>query len=421
MELSPANIVLAAKQHQIAELKRLATHARLVATLGSFIHSIQAERGATSIFLASGGQRFAANRLEMIRATQAAEVPLRAQFVEHMEQSGCANARFLSLVAWTLLGLDALPDLRARAGDLKISADEAITAYSRLIGGLVALIFELADSALDPSISTLLVALFNLIQGKELAGQERALGGLAFASGHGDPDHLQRLQHLIDAQDRNFQTFVEHVGEPLVCQWQTIQAAPYSLELTRLRSLLYQATPDVALEADLSSIWFDCSSERLTAIWSLQCNLVEMLNALCAGLIAEAERDLTDAERLLENLRSHPPAETQVSDHFFDPRLPVESALHFMPSADGKSTPYRSVIDLLRVQSQRLAKIETELDNTRRALQERKVIERAKGLLMARYKLSEDAAYKMLRGAAMDQNRRLAEIAESMLTLSALP
>ena len=62
-----------------------------------------------------------------------------------------------------------------------------------MISGLIALIFDLSDTVIDVRISNFLVSLFNLIQGKELAGQERAIGAYAFASGSMTPDNQQRL------------------------------------------------------------------------------------------------------------------------------------------------------------------------------------------------------------------------------------
>ncbi|MEW8587197.1 MAG: ANTAR domain-containing protein, partial [Candidatus Thiodiazotropha sp.] len=81
---------------------------------------------------------------------------------------------------------------------------------------------------------------------------------------------------------------------------------------------------------------------------------------------------------------------------------------------DGSHT----VIDLLQAQSLRLANMEVELEKAKRALNERKIIERAKGILMARYNLSEEEAYKKLRTASMDKNIRLVDVAESILPLS---
>jgi AmiR/NasT family two-component response regulator len=54
----------------------------------------------------------------------------------------------------------------------------------------------------------------------------------------------------------------------------------------------------------------------------------------------------------------------------------------------------------------------------RASLNERKVVERAKGLLMAHRLMSEEEAYKALRQMAMNQNRRLVDVAEAVLSLA---
>ena len=62
----------------------------------------------------------------------------------------------------------------------------------------------------------------------------------------------------------------------------------------------------------------------------------------------------------------------------------------------------------------------TELAETRRALEERKVIDRAKGLLMKARGVGEDEAYALLRKTAMDQGRRVADVAEALVTAAGL-
>ncbi|MEM8570406.1 MAG: ANTAR domain-containing protein [Pseudomonadota bacterium] len=69
---------------------------------------------------------------------------------------------------------------------------------------------------------------------------------------------------------------------------------------------------------------------------------------------------------------------------------------------------------------QMIRQIRTELAETRRALEERKVIDRAKGLLMKAKGIGEDEAYAILRKTAMDQGRRVAEVAEALVTASRL-
>ncbi|MCU7958800.1 MAG: ANTAR domain-containing protein [gamma proteobacterium symbiont of Bathyaustriella thionipta] len=61
-----------------------------------------------------------------------------------------------------------------------------------------------------------------------------------------------------------------------------------------------------------------------------------------------------------------------------------------------------------------------ELDRTKAHLQERKIIERAKGLLMQQRSCTEEEAYAALRKLAMQRNKRLAEIANSVIDAASL-
>lgn len=90
-------------------------------------------------------------------------------------------------------------------------------------------------------------------------------------------------------------------------------------------------------------------------------------------------------------------------------------------AVDGLSAKLvRSIVETVSGHFQRFQALNDELEKSRAALSDRKAIERAKGLLMAHRDLSEDQAYKMLRKMAMDQNRRLVEVAEAVLNLADL-
>lgn len=80
----------------------------------------------------------------------------------------------------------------------------------------------------------------------------------------------------------------------------------------------------------------------------------------------------------------------------------------------------RPVMDTAIARFRMMRQMRTELAEARRALEERKVIDRAKGLLMKAKGIDEDAAYMLLRRTAMDQGRRLAEVAEALVTASGL-
>lgn len=78
------------------------------------------------------------------------------------------------------------------------------------------------------------------------------------------------------------------------------------------------------------------------------------------------------------------------------------------------------ILDAAIAQFQLFRRMRTELETTRRALEERKLIDRAKGIVMKARGLSEDEAYALLRKAAMDQGRKLAEIAAAIVTAAGL-
>jgi response regulator NasT len=65
-------------------------------------------------------------------------------------------------------------------------------------------------------------------------------------------------------------------------------------------------------------------------------------------------------------------------------------------------------------------RLREELERTRAALEERKLVERAKGILMRQRGLTEDAAFTLLRKAAMDSNLRMANVAQSVITAAEL-
>ncbi|SNT15373.1 response regulator receiver and ANTAR domain protein [Noviherbaspirillum humi] len=80
----------------------------------------------------------------------------------------------------------------------------------------------------------------------------------------------------------------------------------------------------------------------------------------------------------------------------------------------------KAVLDVAMARFEVEQKLREELNETRLKLAERKVIERAKGLLMERHRCSEDEAYRKLRRLAMDKNLRLSDVAQRMLDVADL-
>jgi response regulator NasT len=78
------------------------------------------------------------------------------------------------------------------------------------------------------------------------------------------------------------------------------------------------------------------------------------------------------------------------------------------------------ILDLCISRFNAFSRLQTELDRAKDALDERKVVDRAKGVLMKARKFSEEEAYALMRKTAMNENKKIVEIAQSVLTAAEL-
>lgn len=79
-----------------------------------------------------------------------------------------------------------------------------------------------------------------------------------------------------------------------------------------------------------------------------------------------------------------------------------------------------TIMDAAIARFQMFQRMRKELETTRRALEERKLIDRAKGILMKARGITEEEAYALLRKTAMDQGRKVAEVAGALVTAAGL-
>lgn len=80
----------------------------------------------------------------------------------------------------------------------------------------------------------------------------------------------------------------------------------------------------------------------------------------------------------------------------------------------------KNILDMAISRFNAFSRLERELEEARGALQGRKIVDQAKGLIMKRRGLDEEAAYKLLRKTAMNQNRKIVEVAESLVLSAGL-
>ena len=102
-----------------------------------------------------------------------------------------------------------------------------------------------------------------------------------------------------------------------------------------------------------------------------------------------------------------------------DRDVEATSAIAFLP----KPAPPRvldSTIRLAAMRAKELSSARKDAESSKQQLENRKVIERAKGILMKQKSIAEDDAYKLMRDLAMDRNRKLIDVAQQIIDVTDL-
>jgi len=80
----------------------------------------------------------------------------------------------------------------------------------------------------------------------------------------------------------------------------------------------------------------------------------------------------------------------------------------------------KTILDMAVLRFNAFSRLQRELDEARNALEERKIVDKAKAILMKQRGLTEADSYALLRKTAMNQNRRIVDIAQSLITAAGL-
>lgn len=393
--------LLAAKHFEIHGLEYLAVTCELVARISQLVHALQKERGLSNVFLASQGSHFELQRTEQVQGSVEKEQLLDA-FLQDLHSQKCqdkSRAKQFIRIAAVIQELQHLPGLRHRIAEQDLRPEDSTAAFTHLIGGLLSIVFEAADASADPEITSQLVAMFNFMQGKELAGQERAWGAGGFAAGHFMEENQQRLNHLVEGQERCFDLFKQFADSSSLNCWQYLLEDSAHKELLRLRQVASKSGGDEGIPSSFSEVWYEVATHRIDFMKTIEDQLAASLKQLSEQRIQAAEADLKNHQELLQQLAQEP---TEAPASFW---------------VEGQMTGVgRSLCDLVKTQAQHLQQVQDQLQEARQALEERKLVERAKGLLMQHRRVTEEQAYRQLRKTAMEQNRRLVEVAERVIS-----
>ena len=179
-----------------------------------------------------------------------------------------------------------------------------------------------------------------------------------------------------------------------------------------------QARAKAIMEALMEGGWSDVTV--LPQMTGLARRLLEVDPDIVLIDLANPSRDMLEQVSAASDAKGRPVA--MFVDQSDDDMTSAAVAAGLSAYVVGGMMPERikPVLKTAIARFQMISQMRLELQAAKQALTDRKVIDRAKGVLMRARGISEDEAYSLLRGAAMDRKCKVIEVAEALITASDL-
>jgi len=254
---------------QASEAQSVAEISSMAPVIGSAIHEIQKERGASAGFVGAKGLGEFGSLLEKQRlAADAALASFKALNLTTSEAPGGPELQQLALSAQAKL--DQLKTMRDEVTALKAGVPDIASYFEDTIGSLIKLIGSMSSLTSDSTISNRIVAYSALLQGKERAGQERMIGTAAFAAGSFSPEGYQQFVKFGVMQNVYFADFNSYAGAPQRAALQTALASDAGQLVEKQRSVALKAPFGGQMGGISGEDWYKASTNRINALKTVE-------------------------------------------------------------------------------------------------------------------------------------------------------
>ncbi|MFA0998691.1 MULTISPECIES: methyl-accepting chemotaxis protein [Pseudomonas syringae group] len=278
--LAFAGIFVADKSETFGENSRAVTATNAAQKLSDVVTTLQRERGASGVFLGSGGKSMQDKLKTFRQETDKAMGEMRAQSTQDIP--GTANV---------LRALDDVIALRLKVDGLAINNTESGTRFTDIIKTLIGYNYSLEASIEDPQILRALSSLNQFVDMKERAGRERVLLGLAFNQNRFDAALLSRFSRNLGEFSGYFEAFQRWSPEAFKTRLNDVLQQPGSLEVARLQRLGFDTPLGEPLNIKPED-WFNLSTSRIDLMAKVEAELGQTVVGLASDARSTAESSL---------------------------------------------------------------------------------------------------------------------------------
>ncbi len=254
--------------------------------IGSLVHRLQIERGLSSGFIGSHGERFGAE----LKAARLESDKEAADLQRAYEEAKAALPETVRLpVENALKGLGQLAEHRNRVDQQGLNTAAATATYSKMIGQLLAAVPPIAGQSSNANIALAVTAYDSLILGKEQAGRERALLTGVLSSGKFEAEPRRIWGDLLSKQQAYFQQFEAFAAQDVGDFYRKKTEAPAFAAVEALRK---SAAGGGEAPMPDAGEWFKMATERINLLHDVEDFTAARIKAQSHDLIAEAQSSL---------------------------------------------------------------------------------------------------------------------------------
>ncbi|HVO16023.1 MAG TPA: nitrate- and nitrite sensing domain-containing protein, partial [Alphaproteobacteria bacterium] len=285
--LGVAMFVVIERQETVSELRRLTQVTEITTHLSNLVHELQRERGASAVFVGSGGKQLVRELPEQRKLTDEQRAALRQGLQGFDAES--VGGRFGALLREALAAVDQLEGKRQQIGALQIPAADSNAYFTGTIRKLLDVANESAKIVTNAQVATALSAAVYLSEAKERAGQERANGAPGFAAGKFDAAQFRRFSESGVEQRLYFRLFDNFATGAQKEFLKTTVVGEPAAEVERMRAVALDAGPGGSLQGIEGSYWYRMTTARIDLLKKVENRVASDLAAVAARVSDNAE------------------------------------------------------------------------------------------------------------------------------------
>ncbi|WP_031599658.1 methyl-accepting chemotaxis protein [Pseudomonas amygdali] len=278
--LAFAGLFVADKSENLGDMRRAVTATAVAQKLSNVVTTIQRERGASGVFLGSGGKSMQDKLKTFRQETDKAISEMRAQSTDGIPGPDKVYR-----------ALDDLTALRLKIDTLGINNTESSTRFTDVIKTLVGFSYSLEASIEDPQILRGLSSLNQFIDMKERAGRERVLLVQAFNQNRFDAPLLSSFSRNLGEFSGYLEAFQRWSPEVFKTKLNDVMQQPGSLEVARLQRLGFDTPMGDPLNVKPED-WFNLATVRIDMMAQVEAELGQNVVGLATDARSSAQSSL---------------------------------------------------------------------------------------------------------------------------------